>query len=123
MEVMQMDKRNIYDFQAAAAGFNFKSVPFTRVKSIRLDSDLSFHVSFKVSFDEGTHFEETNISRETRTAGARKRVLPIGNLLKRESVLSDKKRKGIESMPRFMPACEASFMDHLCKVGSQRKNK
>ena len=119
MEVIQMKQDNVFDFQSVSNTLQFKDVPFSKLKCLKISQNLPFHVNFLMSFDESCSFQDVSILRNTRSKNM-ERSLPSVTLLNKPVVLSADKLRDLESMLKFLPPDDVVFFENLCKIGRCR---
>lgn len=119
-KVIQMQPtKSFYNFQTASKTLDFKKVPFASVRQICYTKSKPLHLKYKKMF--GEPYVEVALLCEKNTRGKCKKVstLPHVRTLEVTSVLSDAKRKDIQSMLKFMPTTDQVFMKTLIQKSSK----
>jgi hypothetical protein len=123
MKIIQLSSKDLRDFQTSSTCFKYSSVPFTKVKCIKLTSELPMHVQYRLSFTEPL-FDIVYLVRQTRsgnTIGIDR--TPFIHYLKTKPNISDDKLKDIESMLKFLPDTDRAYLENLCKIGTCRRKR
>lgn len=114
MDVHQMRNSEFYDFQNVSSKFNFKNVPYTKVKSLLYVSTMPMYIYFNTSFGETAQDRKcVGLRRETRS---KIQALPPVPRLVKTQVVGDPKKRDIASMLKFMPPPDRLFMKNLLNI-------
>ena len=118
LKLTQMKKEDIKDYRGEAENFRFECIPFSKVKALQYISEHpSMTVRYKLSF--GDDWTET-IIQPTRRSKRHRTTLKMPALSKEQQILSEEKRRDLESMLVFMPAIDREYMQTVITSGQPK---
>ncbi|CAC5423890.1 unnamed protein product [Mytilus coruscus] len=92
MKVIQLQPEHFFNFQAASRTFKYNSVPFTKIKYIKLEVEKPLQVLYKVSFSDES-FKEVSIVAQNTRKKQKTVVMPKINMLIKSTYCQRKKSK------------------------------
>ncbi|XP_045162833.1 uncharacterized protein LOC123527441 [Mercenaria mercenaria] len=114
VRIIQMQKHNFMDYQKCIMPLKFNEIPFTKVKCLKYDKCLPFHIGYKLSYS-ATDFRTAHI--EIRQTGARTNkqpeFLPRPAQSNKVPIISQDKKKDITCMLKYMPEVDRQFYKAL----------
>jgi len=119
MEIHQMKPNEFKDFHEVSMKFYFKNVPYNRVKSLTYLSIYPYHMYYKLSFAKDCPTIVACLKRQTRSSENPNWI--DARTITKVPHVCELKKKDIESMLKFMPLGDRTFMEMLLKIGTQRR--
>jgi hypothetical protein len=114
-KVIEMQSENFFDFQSCAKLFNYKSIPFSKAFQIRLTRNF-FEVEYRLN--PSSDFITANIrhyERSFRNVNSNKRnEFPNPRLSKKKNIITEEKKKDINSMISWAPEADKEFLQKFC---------
>lgn len=104
------------DFKTCAGQFDYKKVPYSKVKSLRF-SQAFFELEYKISFI-GERWIKVNLKSSTprtRTAAA-SLIVPIPKLADIKNSISAEKISAIKAMLTHMPEVDRQYYTAILKL-------
>ncbi|CAG2221282.1 unnamed protein product [Mytilus edulis] len=114
MKVIQLQPEHFFDFQTASRTFKYNSVPFTKVKYLKLEVEKPLHVLYKVSFSDES-FKEVSIVAQNTRKKQKTVVMPKVNMLTKSNLLSKEKVKDLKDMLKYMPLDDRKYYETVFK--------
>ncbi|XP_076107556.1 uncharacterized protein LOC143075857 [Mytilus galloprovincialis] len=114
MKVIQLQPEHFFDFQTASRTFKYNSVPFTKVKYLKLEVEKPLHVLYKVSFSDES-FKEVSIVAQNTRKKQKTVVMPKVNMLTKSNFLSKEKVKDLKDMLKYMPLDDRKYYETVFK--------
>lgn len=114
--IIQMKADHFKDFKTCAGQFDYKKVPYSKVKSLRF-SQAFFELEYKISFI-GESWIKVNLKSSTprtRTAAA-SLIVPIPKLADIKNSISAEKISAIKAMLTHMPEVDRQYYTAILKL-------
>ncbi|CAC5379231.1 unnamed protein product [Mytilus coruscus] len=99
---------------AASRTFKYNSVPFTKIKYIKLEVEKPLQVLYKVSFSDES-FKEVSIVAQNTRKKQKTVVMPKVNMLTKSNLLSKEKVKDLKDMLKYMPLDDRKYYETVFK--------
>jgi hypothetical protein len=120
LQIIQLHKRDFFNYKSGTAGMNFALIPYTRVKHLLYKRDHPMKVHYRLLFSD-VRMQVARLVRVTPKRSAKKGVaaqvneLPNIMPLNATAVVDEGKKKDIMSMMKYFPDVDQDFYKTLFK--------
>jgi hypothetical protein len=121
LKVIQLKATDFMNFQIAAKGRNFKSIPYTKVKSLLYNAKEPSLIRYRVSFAKPEVTVKLFIVQTSRVRSPNAVASPLFRKItpiNRPAILAAEKIADIKKMFRFMPPVDAEYFRSILSLQS-----
>lgn len=122
-KVIQLTGKTFFNYKKSCNSLNFTSIPYSKVKCLKMSGDMPFHVKYKTSFADDSLTEVCIRSQATRSGGIQERYLPIVRPVSQYPAISKEKKIDIISMLSYMPKEDQDYFIAACDLAPLMQKK